>query len=234
MSAKVQYQMRYGRLRLVCFAGLLLVGLAGVTLWFKDYRSPLALTSSMTDQTQASTNPGAPSSQHSPQQPEQKNSLQEDQADVRPLTTKQVFDLSARVVLARCHSVTTRRVNGGNIFTFSEFAITSVIKGPPGEVVTLRLLGGRIGNEEVRTDSLPTFKDQEEVVLFLGKENKDGYPTVFPQGVFRIRTEPVTQTKVVVPKPSGLQLFNSQGKPYSSAPESLPLEDFLLSLRKLK
>jgi len=38
----------------------------------------------------------------------------------------------------------------------------------------------------------------------------------------------------VTPKPSGLQLFNSQGKPYSSAPESLPLEDFLLSLRKLK
>lgn len=228
MSAKVQYQMRYERLRLVCFAGLLLVGLAGVTLWLRDYRSSLAVTS-MPDQTQASTNPNTPSPG-----PEQKNSLQDDGGDVRPLTTKQVFDLSARVVLAKCRSVTTRRANGGNIFTFSEFGITSVIKGPPGETVTLRLLGGRIGNEEVSADGIPTFRDQEEVVLFLGKENKDGYPTVFPQGVFRVRAEPVTQTKVVVPTPSGLQLFDSQGKPYSSAPESLPLEDFLLSLRKLK
>lgn len=232
MSAKVHYQMRYERLRLVCFAGLLLVGLAGVTLWFRDYRSSLALTAvsqqTQPDQTQSSAKPGGPSAPA-----DQKNSLQEDGGDVRPLTTKQVFDLSSRVVLAKCRNVTTRRENG-NIFTFSEFEITSVVKGPPGDALTLRLLGGRIGNDEVSAANIPSFKTEEEVVLFLGQENKDGYPTIFPQGVFRVRTDPVSQTKVVTPKPSGLQLFNSQGKPYSSAPESLPLEDFLLSLRKLK
>jgi hypothetical protein len=179
----------------------------------------------MSNQTQGPANPNTP---------DQKNSLQDEGADVRPLTTKQVFDLSTRVVFAKCRNVTTRRENGGNIFTFSEFEIINFIKGPAGEALTLRLLGGRIGNDQISGASIPTFKVEEEVVLFLGRENKDGYPTVFPQGVFRVRTDPVTKTKAIVPRPSGIQLFDSQGKPYSSAPESLPLEDFLRSLRKLK
>jgi hypothetical protein len=155
--------------------------------------------------------------------------------DVQPLTTQQVFKLSARIVFAKCRNVTVRKEAGGNIFTFSEFDVISVIKGPNDTEFSLRLLGGRIGDTEISSSNIPSFKVGEEVVLFLGRDNKDGYPTVFPQGVFRVRTNPASNQRVVLPRPNGLQLFNSQDdKPYSTPPDPLPLQDFLVSLRKLK
>ena len=231
--------------RMVLFAALILLSVLGIALWL-GRRQSAERNSFPPDQNHQQ--PAAPDpSQKATANPSPRASTQEawnrnenmpsyDEAgDVRPLTTLQVFNLSTRVVLARCRSVEARKVTGGNIFTFLEFEIIDVVKGPNDTVLALRLLGGRVGDAEISSSNIPSFKTGEEVVLFLGRENQDGYPTVFPQGVFRVRTSPTSNTKVVVPRPAGLRLFNAQDdKPYSTPPDPLPLNDFLFSLRKLK
>lgn len=155
--------------------------------------------------------------------------------DYRTLTTLQVANLSSRIVWARCRAVDVRQTEGG-IFTFSEFEVLRVVRGSlPGDHLTLRLIGGRVGDVQIRTPFVPKFTPGEEVVLFLGRDNPDGYPTIFIQGVFRVRTHPMNGEKVVVPAPTDLLLFRaSNDTAYPAPPDLTPLEDFLFSLKKLK
>ena len=142
---------------------------------------------------------------------------------------------SRRIVLARCVSVDVRKDLGGNIFTFSVFTVLRNVKGEgSASHFTLRLIGGRIGGVETRAEGIPQFTPNEEVVLFLGPENQDGYPIVFSEEVFRVRIESTSGAKTVQPVPSGLPLYRAANRtPYDSKPDALPLEDFVYSLSKL-
>jgi hypothetical protein len=159
----------------------------------------------------------------------------QEEGDVRKLTIKQLIDLSTRIVLAKCRAVNVREAASGNIFTFSEFEAHQVLKGAfPNKNFTLRLLGGRIGDVEISSETMPKFTPDTEFVLFLGRDNAAGHPTIFPQGVFRVMTDSATRKKFVTPKPQGIPLFRAQDKrPYSHPPDSLSLDDFIFSLQKL-
>lgn len=167
--------------------------------------------------------------------PQEQTQVQNEPDDLRPLTTSRVAALSKRIVLAKCIAVNTREAASGNIFTFSTFEALQIIKGNlPAKQFTLRFLGGRIGNVEIDASGVPKFAVGEEVVLFAGRDNQEGYPTIFPQAIFRIRTQSVTGQKIVFKNPTGIQLYRAKDHTrYSSPPESLPLEDFLYSLTKL-
>jgi|SRR3972149_604210 len=156
--------------------------------------------------------------------------------DLRDLTTLEVARLSSRIVFAKCRSSDVREVTGGNIFTFSEFDVFQTVKGSfPKDRFILRLLGGRIGNVEVDAPFTPRFTPGKEVVLFLGRDNADGYPTIFPQGVFEVCTKPKTEEKIVVPNPTDIPLFHARDNTaYSTLPKFTPLEDFLFSIGKLR
>jgi len=143
---------------------------------------------------------------------------QNETGDLRALTTPKLVELSNRIVLAKCSAVEVREGTGGNIFTFSNFNVLQVIKGSmPTKEFRLRLLGGRIGNIEVDHSGIPQFAAGEEVVLFLGQNNQEGYPTIFPQATFRVRTQPVTGLKIILPNPTDLPLYRAADKqPYAS------------------
>lgn len=155
--------------------------------------------------------------------------------DLREMMTLDVAKLSDRIVLAKCRAVDVREVAAGNIFTFSEFDVLQNVKGKSNkDNFTVRLIGGRIGDVEITSPLNIEFKPGDKYVLFLGKENKDGYPTISPQAVFHVRTNPVDRSEIVVPNPTGLPLYRAKDKQrYSDSPENLPLEDFLFSLGKL-
>lgn len=150
--------------------------------------------------------------------------------DVRPMTTAQAAALAARIVVAKCKAVEVRAVDGGNIFTFSDFQTLQTVKGTISSTFTLRLLGGRLGDVEIDAPGMPRFVAGEEVVLFLGLDNATGHPTIFPQGVFRITTQ--GGVKTVQPAPTGLTLFRAaDNSPYKDQPAFVPLNDFVHSLR---
>jgi len=156
-------------------------------------------------------------------------------ADEKRLTTLEVAKSSQRIVLARCRAVEVREVAGGNIFTFYEFDVLQELKGRAGETsLTLRLLGGRVGNAEITRVLDFDFVPDKKYVLLLGRENKEGYPTIAAQSIFQVLTSPLDKTEVISPPPTGMRLYKAAGgRRYSSTPELLPLEDFLLSLKKL-
>ena len=76
----------------------------------------------------------------------------------------------------------------------------SYLKGGPGNVVTFRVPGGQIGRYKNVMIGAPEFHTGEEAVLFL---RADG-PSVahvfgLSQGVFRVRVDPRTGRRMVVP-----------------------------------
>jgi hypothetical protein len=156
-------------------------------------------------------------------------------ADERKMTTLEVAKLSRRVVLARCRSVDVREIAGSNIFTFYEFEVLQELRGGTGEnSFTLRILGGRVGNSEVSSVLDYVFVPEQRYVLFLGRENAEGYPTIASQSIFQVRVNPLDKSAVVTPTPTGLKLYSAKdGRRYSDQPDLLPLEDFLLSIKKL-
>jgi len=155
--------------------------------------------------------------------------------DEKKRTTKEVLNLSRRAVLARCRSVDVREAAGGNIFTFYEFDVLETLKGGEGsDSITLRILGGRVGNSEVTPVLNVEFVPRQKYVLFLGRENAEGYPTIASQSVFQVRVSPLDKGEVVTPSPTGLTLYNARdGRKYMDTPDLLSLEDFLYSIRKL-
>jgi hypothetical protein len=154
----------------------------------------------------------------------------------KSLKTSELVTRSTRIVVAECKTVGVRKSPGGNIFTFIEFKILRTIKGSfPTTSFTLRLFGGRLGNEQVDSPPIPTLNPGDKTVLLLGPDNSAGYPIFYPDGIFKVVTHPVNKSEIVIPKPKGLPLFRAKSdKAYAEEPELLPLEDFLFSISKVK
>jgi hypothetical protein len=208
------------------FIVLVIAALAGVK-WLRGQKlsSDQSVSSARVDKKELPPTPRRVSSQAPTQEG----------GDLQEMTTLDVAKLSNRIVLAKCRAVDVREVASGNIFTFSEFDVLQNVKGQSDkDSFTVRLIGGRIGDVKITSPLNIEFKPGDKYVLFLGKENKDGYPTISPQAVFHVRTNPVNKSEIVVPHPTGLLLYRAKDKQrYSDLPENLPLEDFIFSLGKL-
>lgn len=112
--------------------------------------------------------------------------------EIQHLTTMEVAHRSTRIVLAKCLASEVKKLFGGNIFTFSDFEVLQRVKGVPGrERFTIRLIGGRMGNVEVSSPLDFRFAPGEKYVLFLGRDNAEGYP--------------IYRTAVCISRPFGTQ-----------------------------
>lgn len=153
--------------------------------------------------------------------------------ELRYRSTRQVAAKSVYIVLAECMAVETRAVEkfGNNLFTFSDFRIEETIAGGLEPEFTLRLFGGSQGNVVIDAPMVPRFQPGERVVLLLGEKNKDGYPIVSLQGVFRVRD--ANQGRGVIETPiTELTIFNAaEGAPYAEPPQTITVDDFVYSLK---
>src|SRR5260370_3811163 len=109
------------------------------------------------------------------------------------------------VARVRCIGVQSRWENG-EIWTETRFQIVELNKGLLSDVVTVRMLGGRVGNLHSRVDGIPAFRPGEEAYVFLwGRESEPFRVLGWSQGTFRIsrdqRTgiERVTQDSAAAP-----------------------------------
>lgn len=88
------------------------------------------------------------------------------------------------------------------IDTIVTFQAGTYLKGGPSETVTFKVPGGQIGRYKNVMVGAPEFRPGDEAVLFL---NADG-PSIarvfgFSQGVFRVRIDPRTGQRLVIPPP---------------------------------
>ena len=153
-------------------------------------------------------------------------------------STLEVAKKADQIVVAECTSSKSKRSEYGNlIFTYSTFYIQESVKGGEiGEEITLRMIGGQVDDLILSVPDMPEFRESEEVILFLGSKNRDGYPTLasLKNGVLRIETDRVTGKKYIATPVSGIELYEQNTTKVISPPfqNGLLLEDFIYSISK--
>jgi hypothetical protein len=99
----------------------------------------------------------------------------------------------------------------GEIWTETQFEVIEQFKGPTAGLVTVKLLGGRVGNIDSRVEGVPAFHPGEEVYLFLwGNENKPYRVLGWSQGTFRIAREAQNGMETVRQDSAAMPVFDPQ------------------------
>jgi hypothetical protein len=92
--------------------------------------------------------------------------------------------------------------DGGEIWTFTSFEVEDSWKGAPSgaaQQLTVRLLGGSVGNLTSTVSGAPRFRPGEEAILFLQSTARGDYSIVsWVQGTFRIHKDARSGAEIVV------------------------------------
>ncbi len=81
-------------------------------------------------------------------------------------------DYIVHAVVKQVSSEKRARGNGVKIVTLVELEVIEVVAGTPPEKVTLELLGGKVGDEELRVVGMPQFAVGDEDILFVSKNGR--------------------------------------------------------------
>lgn len=99
---------------------------------------------------------------------------------VQKLSLKELTKNSDSIVMGRVDSaVSSWDAAHKEIYTYYTLSVLQPVKGSrAGATITLRQLGGAVGNIASVVPGMPSFKKGEEVVLFLTQKDAAGYPWV--------------------------------------------------------
>jgi hypothetical protein len=82
------------------------------------------------------------------------------------MSLAQMSQIAPLIVRARCLGNSTGW-DAGEIWTLTTFTVQEAWRGSSSAQITVRLLGGRVGNLTSSVSGIPRFRSGEEVVLFL-------------------------------------------------------------------
>lgn len=117
-------------------------------------------------------------------------------ADLAELVSDATAIVHGRVVEVRAEWTAGRR----GIESYVTLAAATYLKGDLGGRVTVRTPGGRLGAYRSIIVGGPTFREGDEVILFLGSRGPS-FPFLvgFSQGVYRVLTDAETGQRTVIP-----------------------------------
>lgn len=122
-------------------------------------------------------------------------------------------DLTKRATaIARVRCVQSRSVVEKNeVWTDTTFEVLEQHKGNLGGAVTVRTIGGKMGNLHSRVEGAPAFRAGEEAYLFLWSETGEPYRILgWTQGTFRIARDARTGAETVTQESAGIPIFDPQ------------------------
>jgi hypothetical protein len=130
-------------------------------------------------------------------------------------------DYIVRAVVKSVHAEAETGPHGRIIQSYVELDVREVIAGTPPTPLVLRLLGGRVGNEEMVLQGAPQFKVGDEDILFIHGNGSMAYPLVaIMHGRYPIRQDAVTSRRFMA---------RSNGEPLRSTAEvSRPMNERLV------
>lgn len=155
---------------------------------------------------------------------------------VKQLSLEQMARGSHRIMLGRCVSQETYwNKNRTRILTATRFAVTEDLKGEFRETATVVTVGGTMDGLTLVVSGTPSFREQEEVLLFLEAGKSGNWILMgLSQGMFRI-TADRRGVRTAHHASSGLHLI--PGRPESSSPTPIPnrveLDRLLSRIRQL-
>jgi hypothetical protein len=119
----------------------------------------------------------------------------------------------------------------GNAYTYTYVNVADPMKGERARTVTVKQLGGKVGNLTQFVSGMPKFEKGEEVILFLKKNQASNTSMVLGlnQGKYEITKD------YAVSNVSGVELFNPKtGKIETAAfVERAPVETLKAKIREL-
>jgi len=127
------------------------------------------------------------------------------------MSVAQMARAAQLVVRARCVSNSTEW-NVGEIWTFTSFDVEETWKASRAANVssylTVRLLGGTVGNLTSSVSGVPHFVPGEDVVLFLESTPRGDFSIVsWVQGTFRIRRDLRTGQQIAIQDTASFDTF---------------------------
>lgn len=149
---------------------------------------------------------------------------------VQKFSRQDLAKKSESIVVGKVDDVVSRQdASNKEIYTFITISVTESVKGAKGEkFVTIRQLGGSVGNLISVVPGMPSFKPGEQVVVFLSPKDQAGYPWVMglQQGKYSIITDASGQ-KVVRNELDGLRLLTPNGTTESAVSSNQSFTAFL-------
>ena len=120
------------------------------------------------------------------------------------------------------------RWDAGEIWTFTSFEIEETWSGSAPSQISVRLLGGRVGNFTSTVSGVPRFSPGEEVVLFLENTPRGDFSIVsWEQGTFRIRRDARTGDEVAVQDTAAFPVFDPATRRFETIGiHNLPMATF--------
>src|SRR5271156_5725037 len=110
--------------------------------------------------------------------------------------------------------------DGGEIWTFTSFIVEDSWKGAPtgaAQQLTVRLLGGSVGNLSSTVSGVPRFRHVEEVILFLQPTARGDYSIVsWVQGTFRIRRDARSGAEIVVQDTAAFDTYDAATRQFDA------------------
>jgi len=112
---------------------------------------------------------------------------------LQKLTLQDLAKQSVGIALAHVEDAVSRWDDDHReIYTYVTLRVTEPVKGMTGgETVTIRQIGGEVGSIASIVPGTASFRNQEEVVVFLTERDRSGYASVlgWQQGKYSVRTD---------------------------------------------
>lgn len=160
---------------------------------------------------------------------------------ILPMSLEELTRRSDWIVVGKVKSVSYAQ-NEKSGYPETRVAVTienTVYGDDKAQTVTLAIPGGPAGDGLVTiVPGMPQFKQDERAILFLVTDKNKGvsFPTGAEQGVFRIKTDPLTKESYVFNQSVDLSVINIPDNPVqeqSTGKSRIPLADFSIQLRQL-
>ncbi len=131
------------------------------------------------------------------------------------------------IVRARCTGNSVA-LDAGEIWTFTSFQVEETWRGDALPQITVRLLGGTMGNITSHVSGVPQFRPGEDVILFLQPTARGDFSVVsWRQGTFRISRDPSGTQSYVTQDTAAFATFDPATRRFEATGiRQMPLETF--------
>jgi hypothetical protein len=149
------------------------------------------------------------------------------------LRFEELANQATAVARLRCLGAESR-LQGGEIWTETRFEVLELSKGQLPDVVSIRMLGGSVGNLHSRIEGVPSFRPGEEAYLFLwGRDGEPFRVLGWTQGTFRITRDSHTGAELVTQDSAAAPIFDPRTRQFRHGGiRNLPVAIFQLKLKK--
>lgn len=148
-------------------------------------------------------------------------------ATIERLSLARMAQAAPLIVRARC-ARTSVGWDMGEIWTFTLFDVEDMWRGKASPQITVRLLGGRVGNITSHVSGVPQFRPGDDVVLFLEPTQRGDFSVVsWEQGTFRIQHNTSGEQGLVTQDTASIATFDPATRQFRAGGiRNMPLETF--------